>query len=153
MVSLSWSATATTPARRPIRGDQHGRPAGLLQPRHRLVGRVGVHTVGGEEPAVAEQHLATGHRGGHALAGYGVEAGRLGDYEPSAGRRFSDGGGQRVLGALLGRRRQQQHLVFPGAEGDDVGQLGPAPGQGARLVEEVREFPGEEGPSLRPQDR
>ena len=95
-------------------GGQHGgrlgavasRLAATVARRRRRVPAAGV-----MKPLVAGEHLVAGDHGSHAVAGNGLEIGRVGQLETALGGGPHDGRGERVLRAAFGGRGQAQELV------------------------------------------
>ena len=90
----------------------------------------------GEEAAAADQDLLALDAGADATTRDGLERVGLGEREAAISTSAShDGLTQGVFAARLGRRHESQEFLLADPVRDDhVGELGPAPGEGAGLV-------------------
>jgi hypothetical protein len=90
----------------------------------------------GEEAAAADQDFLALDAGADATSRDGLERVGLGEREAAISTSAShDGLTQGVFAARLGRRHEPQEFLLADPVRDDhVGELGPAPGEGAGLV-------------------
>ena len=130
--------------RQPVRGDEHGHPAGLQDARHLGQHALGIghvldrlHREHGREAGIRERQLA--HVGGHRLAllalqhrGIQVHADRLARREqpvavPHPAAEVEHTAGRKQLGAQL----VGGHMALPGRPKAALGSRDPLPGNGS----------------------
>ena len=101
--------------------------------------RCGVDAMVGHHRRIAERDLFTRHRAGNALAGDCLEVFGIRQLDATFSRTLDDRLGERVLRAFFkGSGERKQIILIDAVRRDDVGQLRPAFGQGAGLVDDQR---------------